>query len=74
MKCNKCGKRWPNHLVNILYSSGRKEEWLDPICALKEIRKIHKDPTYEFSGEMSKELYIEALKIQRRREKGGQSK
>ena len=34
---------------------------VDPICALKEIREIHGDHTLEFSGELNKGLYADAL-------------
>ena len=61
-RCQMCEQDWPNDLVHILFTN-HGNVWLDPICAIKEIREIHNCPTLEFTGEMNKEGYLRALKI-----------
>lgn len=62
-QCQLCRKRWPDHLVQTLFTTHGNIA-VDPICGLEEIRRIHQDPTLEFSGEHNLSLYREAMKRQ----------
>ena len=63
MKCQLCNKQWPERFIQTLFTRFGNVG-ADPICGLHEIRKIHGDPTLEFSGENNKRLLAEAIKRQ----------
>ena len=57
-RCQVCNRNWPNRLVHLLFTSFGNI-WVDPICALKEMREIHGAPDLEFTGENNKANYAE---------------
>ena len=60
-RCERCKRNYPNWLVQPLMTNDRTT-MLDAVCALDEIRKIHGDPTLQFSGEQNQARYAETLK------------
>lgn len=60
MKCQLCNQGWPARFVQTLFTNFGTIA-VDPICALKEMREIHHNPSLEFHGENNRQLYAEAI-------------
>lgn len=70
LKCNICKRKFPYHLVNMLYTS-EGYTYACPICALKQTNKLHGLPeNTPFQGEMAREYYEEAINYLKQKEGG----
>lgn len=57
--CQKCERYIPKRLI-IFVRGPFGALWLDPLCALQELRKINNKPALQFTGK-NKEKYDETL-------------
>lgn len=68
IRCQKCRKNYPDHLVQPFISSDRPHRRLCAICALETRNEELGLPLgTPFQGEMAAELYEEAVEYNRRR-------
>ena len=59
-KCVPCGRFFPSHLIQPHFISGRGFKDKCPICALKDMNKIHGMNRTQFNGTMANDLLTEA--------------